>query len=79
VDVVGPLPAKASVLTDVVGVISVKPSDPKVAKALLDYLASPEATAVYKTTGLQPAHLPLRLGSSRLECSPAFDRLQPAH
>ena len=56
VDVVGPLPAKASVLTDVVGVISAKPSDPKAAKALLDYLASPEATAVYKTTGLQPAH-----------------------
>ena len=56
VDVVGPLPAKASVLTDVVGVISAKPSDPKAAKALLDYLASPEATAVYKTTGLQLAH-----------------------
>jgi molybdate transport system substrate-binding protein len=56
VDVVGPLPAKASVLTDVVGVISAKPSDPKAAKALLDYLASPEAAAVYKTTGLQPAH-----------------------
>lgn len=56
VEVVGPLPAKASILTDVIGVISAKPSDPKAAKALLDYLASSEAAAVYKTTGLQPAH-----------------------
>jgi molybdate transport system substrate-binding protein len=56
VDLVGPLPRGASTPIDVVGYVSSKAKDPKAAKALLQYLASPEAEAAYKAARLGPAH-----------------------
>ena len=50
------LPAGAYVPTNIVGFVSTKATDAKAAKALLDYLASPEAEAEYKSIGMQPAH-----------------------
>ena len=50
------LPAGAYVPTNVVGYASSKASDAKAAKALLDYLMSPDAEAQYKSIGMQPAH-----------------------
>jgi ABC-type molybdate transport system substrate-binding protein len=37
-----------------VGFISTHAKNPKAAKALLQYLSSPEAAAVYKSLGMQP-------------------------
>jgi molybdate transport system substrate-binding protein len=56
VDLVGALPRGASTPIDVVGYVSTKAKDPKAAKALLQYLASPEAEAAYKAARLEPAH-----------------------
>ena len=38
----------------VVGFISTHASDPEAAKALLQYLASPEAAAIWKEAGYEP-------------------------
>ena len=54
IDVVGPLPAKISTPTTLVGFVSSHAKDPAAAKALLDYLSSPEAAAVYKAQGMRP-------------------------
>jgi molybdate transport system substrate-binding protein len=54
VDVVGPLPREISTPTILVGFVSTHAKDPAAAKALLDYLSSPEAAAVYKAQGMQP-------------------------
>src|SRR5215475_2059850 len=48
VEVVGPLPK------DLVGFISAQSKEPEAAKALLRYLSSAEAAAVYKRRGMQP-------------------------
>jgi len=56
VDLAGPLPRGASTPIDVVGYVSSKAKDPKAAKALLQYLASPEAEAAYKAARLEPTH-----------------------
>ena len=56
VDLVGALPQGASTPIDVVGYVSTKAKDPKAAKALLQYLASPEAEGAYKAARLEPAH-----------------------
>lgn len=56
VDLVGPLPRGAATPIDVVGYVSAKAGDPRAAKALLQYLASPEAEAAYKAARLEPAH-----------------------
>jgi molybdate transport system substrate-binding protein len=55
VDIVGPLPAAVSPPTPMVGVISSHAKNPAAAKALLDYLASAAAKAVYKSMGMEPA------------------------
>jgi len=55
VDIVGALPAGASTPSPMVGLISSHAKNPAVAKALLDYLASPAAKAVYKSVGMEPA------------------------
>jgi molybdate transport system substrate-binding protein len=55
VDGVG-LPAGAYTPTNIVGYASSKASDAKAAKALLDYLMSPDAEAQYKSIGMMPAH-----------------------
>ena len=54
IDVVGPLPRAISTPTTLVGFVSSHAKDPAAAKALLDYLSSPAAAAVYKAKGMQP-------------------------
>jgi molybdate transport system substrate-binding protein len=55
IDVVGPLPAELqdSILVWVAGSPFVS-EQPVAAKALIDFLADPEAAAVYKAKGFQP-------------------------
>jgi molybdate transport system substrate-binding protein len=53
IDPVGPLPREISTPTSLVGFVSAHAKDPAAAKALLNYLASPEAVAVYKANGMQ--------------------------
>jgi molybdate transport system substrate-binding protein len=54
VEVVGVLPWEISTPTGLVGFISAHAKAPEAAKALLAYLASPEAALVYKAMGMQP-------------------------
>jgi len=54
IDMVGPLPRAVSTPTSLVGFVSTHAKDPKAAKALLDYLSSPEAAPAYKALGMQP-------------------------
>jgi molybdate transport system substrate-binding protein len=53
VEVVGPLPRDISTPTALVGFVSAHAKEPEAAKALLRYLSSPEAAAVYKERGMQ--------------------------
>ena len=53
-DIVGVLPREISTPVPVVGFISTHASDPTAAKALLQYLASPEAEAIWKEAGYGP-------------------------
>src|SRR5262245_32761263 len=54
VEVVGPLPKNISSPTALVGFISAQSKEPEAAKALLHYLSSAEAAAVFKQRGMQP-------------------------
>jgi molybdate transport system substrate-binding protein len=54
VDVAGALPKEIAPPTTLVGFISTHAKDPAGAKALLDYLASPDAAAIYKAQRMQP-------------------------
>jgi len=54
VEVVGPLPSAISTPTALVGFISAHAKSPEGAKALLSYLASPEARAIYQACKMQP-------------------------
>lgn len=53
-DIVGVLPRKICTPVAVVGFISTHASDPTGAKALLQYLASPDAEAIWKEAGYEP-------------------------
>lgn len=53
-DVVGVLPRKTYTPTPLVGFIATHASNPTAAKALLQYLAAPEAQAIFKDAGLEP-------------------------
>ena len=53
-DVVGVLPRSICAPVPVVGFVSTHASDPVAAKALLQYLASPEAEAIWKEAGYEP-------------------------
>src|SRR3989475_8147190 len=53
-DIVGVLPRKICTPVAVVGFISTHASDPAGAKALLEYLASPDAQAIWKEAGYEP-------------------------
>jgi len=53
-DIVGVLPRSISTPVSVVGFVSTHASDPAGAKALLDYLASSEAQAIWKEAGYGP-------------------------
>jgi molybdate transport system substrate-binding protein len=54
IDIVGPLPREVLPWTPLVGFVSTHAKNPEAAKALLQYLSSPEAAAVYKALGMQP-------------------------
>jgi molybdate transport system substrate-binding protein len=56
IDIVGPLPKEVSPWTNLVGFVSSHAKNPEGAKALLSYLSSPEALAVYKSLGMQPVN-----------------------
>jgi molybdate transport system substrate-binding protein len=55
VQVVGLLPEEISTPTALVGYVSTHASSPAAARALLLYLSSPEAAAVYEALGMRPA------------------------
>jgi molybdate transport system substrate-binding protein len=54
-DIVGPLPKEVCPPTSLVGFISAHAKNPAAAKAFLEYLASPEAAAAYKSNGMTPS------------------------
>jgi molybdate transport system substrate-binding protein len=54
IDVIGPLPKEISTPTVLVGFVSSHAKAPAAAKALLNYLSSPEAAAVYQAHGMKP-------------------------
>ena len=54
IDVLGPLPKEISAPTVLVGFLSAHAKNPTGARALLEYLSSSEAAAVYKAQGMQP-------------------------
>ncbi len=54
VELVGPLPRDISTPTALVGFVSAHARAPEVAKALLAFLSSPTAAAVYRDCGMQP-------------------------
>ena len=56
IDIVGPLPPEISTPTTLVGFVSSHAKDPAAAKALLDYLSSPDAAAIYKAQGMKQGH-----------------------
>ena len=55
IDVLGPLPGEVSTATSFVGLISAHAKNPAGAKALLDYISSRDAVAVYKAKRMQPS------------------------
>jgi len=54
VEAVGALPREISTPTSLVGFLSAHAKAPEAAKALLQYLSSPDAAAVYRASGMQP-------------------------
>jgi molybdate transport system substrate-binding protein len=54
IDVVGPLPREISTPTSLVGFVSTHAKDPAAAKALLEYLSSAGAAAVYEAHRMNP-------------------------
>ena len=54
VELVGPLPREISTPTALVGFLSAHARAPEAAKALLAFLSSPDAAAVYRGSGMQP-------------------------
>jgi molybdate transport system substrate-binding protein len=56
VDAIGPLPKQFATPVELVAFISTHARDAAAAKALVEYLSSPEIEAVYRKDGLEPAH-----------------------
>lgn len=54
IDIVGPIPDSAQQITPFSAGIVANTTEPAAAKALIDYLASPTATEIIKSTGLDP-------------------------
>jgi molybdate transport system substrate-binding protein len=54
IDYVGDLPREISTPTFLVGFIYTRAKDPAAAKALLEYISSPDAAVVYKAHGMRP-------------------------
>jgi len=55
IEIVGALPREISTPTQLVGFVSARSASPDAARALLEYLSSPSAAAVYRSVGMQPA------------------------
>jgi len=55
VELVGALPRDISTPTSLVGFVSADTAVPDAARALLRFLASPDAAAIYRASGLEPA------------------------
>ena len=55
IDIVGPLPRELQSVTPFVAGISTRAIHPQAAKALIQFLATPEAKHVIKAKGLEPA------------------------
>lgn len=55
IEIVGALPREISTPTQLVGFVSARSASPDAARALLEYLSSPNAAAVYRSVGMQPA------------------------
>ena len=53
-DVVGVLPRKVAPPNPILGFVTTKAKDPAAAKALLDYLISPDAQAIFKAEQFDP-------------------------
>jgi len=53
-DIVGALSPESSPPVDITGFIATNAKDPKAAKELLDYLASPEVAEIYKEGRIFP-------------------------
>jgi molybdate transport system substrate-binding protein len=54
IEIVGALPREISTPTELVGFVSAHSMSPDAARALLEYLSSPSAAAVYRSVGMQP-------------------------
>jgi molybdate transport system substrate-binding protein len=54
VEIVGELPTAVSTPTELVGFVSAQAKAPEAARALLKFLSSPQAAAVYRASGMQP-------------------------
>ena len=54
IDIVGSLPAEIAPPTRLEGFVSAHAKDPAAAKALLEYLSSPEAAAAYRAHKMEP-------------------------
>jgi molybdate transport system substrate-binding protein len=67
IDIVGPIPSEAQKMTVYSGGVAVHSKQPAVAKQLLRFLASPEADATIKKSGMEPVSEPLTSGDSRSE------------
>ncbi len=57
IDIAGPLPLAISMPTALVGFVSAEATSPSAARALLEYLSSDEAAAVYRKCGMVPGAL----------------------
>jgi molybdate transport system substrate-binding protein len=55
VEVLGPLPEAIQTITIFSGGIGAHSGEPQAARALLEYLAAPEATAIKRSFGMEPA------------------------
>jgi molybdate transport system substrate-binding protein len=66
IDIVGPIPREAQKITVFSGGVVVNSKQPAIAKQFLLFLASPEAAAAIKKSGMQPASEPLTTGNSGL-------------
>src|SRR3984893_8660944 len=54
IDIVGPIPTEAQKITIFSGGVAVNSKEPEIAKQFLRFLASPEAAAPIKKSGMQP-------------------------
>ena len=54
IDILGPIPKEVQKITMFSGGVAVNAKEPEIAKRFLQFLASPEAAATIKKSGLEP-------------------------